>query len=207
LVDALDVGHVYTDGLRAKTDRAVSYGDQLCHFVDPERTAVGQELFGCIHPAEYFYGGVALDHVHKVFYISRDVEADEVTLKQAADDFPAPWDYIEYVCRWECGMVEESNAKIGPPPPQESGNHPEVVLMNPHQRIGLSLFRYPVSKAFIDPQVMLPMVVIEFGFTDERENGWPERLFGKHPIKKVNIFLRQRNDGRPEVWVFFSIDM
>src|SRR5690606_13552216 len=107
--DAPDVVHVYAYGLGAEPDRIVAHGDLLGHLVDAECAAVGKKLFGCIDTAKHFGGGVAFDHIHKVFYVSRNVEADEIALQEAADDFMPPGNDVEDICRRECRMVEKAD--------------------------------------------------------------------------------------------------
>src|SRR5690606_30244441 len=141
------------------------------------------ELFGCIDAAKYLGGCVAFYHIHEIFDIPWNVEADEITLQQAADDLMTPRDDVEDICGRESRMVKESDSEVGAQLPQVRGHHPQVVFVYPHIGTVLGLSRHAVCKQFVDLEVVLPMVVIKLGLADKREDGRPERLFREYPVK------------------------
>src|SRR5690606_23192702 len=167
LADTPDVVHIYTHGLGSQPDGVFAHGDLFGHLVDAESAAVGEELFGCIDAAKYLGGCVAFYHIHEIFYIPWNVEADEITLQKAADDLMTPRDDVEDICRRESRVVKESDSEIGAQLPQVRGYHPQVVFVDPHVCAVLGLGGHPVCKQFVDLEVVLPMVVIKLGLADK----------------------------------------
>src|SRR5690606_660762 len=111
-MNVLNMLQVDTYRLRAKPYGTIAYTDLFGHLVDTKRAAVGEELFGGIGPPQYVFRRVAFNSIQTVFHVPGYVEADEVTLPQAAHDLPPRGDDVEYSRRWKSGIVEKADLKV-----------------------------------------------------------------------------------------------
>src|SRR5690606_3877524 len=134
---------------------------------------------------------MAPQYVHKIFDIARNMETDKVAEQQASDNILAPRDDIENIGGRKSCMVEKSNTQIRSKGFEVCGHHPQVILVYPNERPLIRLFGYALCKNTVDLQIMVPVIVIEFGSVHKGENSWPKGLFGKDSIELVNILFRK----------------
>src|SRR5690242_5953631 len=132
-------------------------------------------------------------YIHEVFDITGNMKPDIIALQEAAHDLPAPWDDIEDICGREGGMMKESNLHVRPELPQIAGNHPQIVLVDPDDRVMVCFGRRLFRKQAVDLAIMLPVGMVKPGLVDKRKKNGPESFFGKIFIKNIDILFGQRN--------------
>src|SRR5690606_29449817 len=154
---ALDVFHVHADGLGTQPDGASAHLYAFGHLIDPQCATIGEKLFSSVDAAQYLHGGMALHHVHKIFHVAGYVETDKVTLQQASDDVTSPGDYVKNIRRRKGRMVEEANLQVGAALAQESGDHPQIVFVDPYKRVGFGLVGHAVCKQLVYTEIVFPM--------------------------------------------------
>src|SRR5690606_25224559 len=133
---------------------------------------------------------MAAQYIDKIFHVTGDMEADKITQQKASDNILTPRDDIKDVRCRKRRMMKKANFQIRAERFKIGGNHPQIILVYPHECILVGLFCDTFGKDPIDLQIVLPVVVVKFGLIDKRENRWPKSFFGKHAIELINVLFR-----------------
>ncbi len=141
--------------------------------------------------------------IGEILGVARDVKADEIAIEQAVEDLLAPRQDVENVRRGKGRVVEKGDLHIGAQPPQIMRHQPQIIVMDPHQRALVRLFRRRLREQPVDGVKGRPVdriIAVEPGKAVQHR---PERLFRGDVVKAVRLFAGQRQaaDGKAAIVV------
>jgi len=190
----------------AKADATAMDFDLGGDLIEPDRAAVSQVARRAGLGFEHLERGHAARHVDEVLDLARDVEADVVTLQQAADDLPSPRQHVEDVGRGEIGVMEEGNLQVGTQFAQVGRHHPQVVVVNPdHGALG-GFGRSALGEQAVDLHEHDPVFLAENRALPERVQRRPEGFLGEALVEGIDFVLGQGHACREQVGVAFAVD-